>query len=48
VGNTSLYQGQSDWLKTEGNFDATLEPLAIHGTAFGPTPFNFPSGNDRN
>ncbi len=48
VGNTSLYQGQSDWLKTEGTFDATLEPVAIHGTAFGPTPFNFPSGNDRN
>lgn len=48
VGNTSLYQGQADWLRTEGHFDATLEPVTIQGSAFGPTPFNFPSGNDRN
>ena len=47
VGNTSLYQGQADWLKTEGHFDATLEPVSIHGSTFGPTPFHFPSGNDR-
>ena len=48
VGNTSLYQGQADWLRTEGHFDATLEPVTIQGSVFGPTPFNFPSGNDRN
>lgn len=47
VGNTALYQTQADWLRTEDKFDATLEPLTIHGTAFGATKFNFPAGNDR-
>ena len=47
VGNTALFQGQASWLKTADNFDATLEPISIHGTQFPAIKFNFPSGNDR-
>jgi hypothetical protein len=47
VGDTSLFSGQADWLKTQDTFDATVEPLSIHGTDFPATKFNFPTGNDR-
>jgi hypothetical protein len=46
VGNTAFFQGSADWLKTGGKFDATLEPLSIHGTSFPALKFNFPAGND--
>ena len=48
VGDTSCFEAQADWLKTEATFDATLTALEIKGTAFTAVAFNFPNGNDRN
>lgn len=47
VGDTSLFEGQADWLKTTGEFDATLIGVTIRGTKFENVPFNFPKGNDK-
>ena len=47
VGDTSLFEGQADWLKTTGEFDATLIGITIRGTKFDNVPFNFPKGNDK-
>jgi hypothetical protein len=44
VGNTSQFEAQADWLKTEASFDATLTALEIRGTNFTSIPFNFPRG----
>jgi hypothetical protein len=47
IGDTSQFEAQADWLKTEAAFDATLSSLEIRGTAFTAVAFNFPKGNDR-
>ncbi|MSU25071.1 MAG: hypothetical protein EXS32_14785 [Opitutus sp.] len=47
LGDTSCFEVQADWLKTEKNFDATLTSLEIKGTAFTAVAFNFPKGNDK-
>lgn len=47
AGNTSLFETQADWLKTTGNFDATLTKIEVRGTAFSAVAFNFPKGNDK-
>ncbi len=44
VGNTSQFEAQADWLKTQASFDATLTALEIRGTNFTSFPFNFPKG----
>jgi hypothetical protein len=44
VGNTSLFQGQAEWLKTMGSFDGTLQGLTVRGSAIPPVSFHFPSG----
>ena len=31
VGDTALFQAQADWLKTTGNFNATLHGLIVRG-----------------
>ena len=46
-GDTALFEAQADWLKTTGNFDATLKSLPIRGTTFTDVKFNFPKGNDK-
>ena len=46
VGDTSQFEAEADWLKTEGSFDATLDALEIRGTKFENVAFNFPKGND--
>ena len=46
VGDTALFEGQAEWLKTAGNFDATLRSITIRGTTFTDVKFNFPQGND--
>jgi hypothetical protein len=48
VGDTSLFEAQADWLKTNPSFDAVLKSLTIRGTTFSGVPFNFPKGNDEN
>jgi hypothetical protein len=47
VGDTSQFEAQADWLKTEKTFDATLTALEIKGTSFTAVAFNFPKGNDK-
>jgi hypothetical protein len=47
VGDTSQFEAQADWLKTEKTFDATLTALEIKGTPFTAVAFNFPKGNDK-
>ena len=47
VGDTSCFEAQADWLKTEKTFDATLAALEIKGTPFTAVDFNFPKGNDK-
>ncbi len=46
IGDTSLFQGQADWLRTTPEFDAVLSSITIRGTAFNGVKFNFPRGND--
>jgi hypothetical protein len=47
VGDTSLFEGQADWLKTAREFDATLKTITVRGTTFAEVKFNFPKGNDK-
>ena len=47
VGDTSLFEGQAEWLKTAKEFDATLKTITIRGTTFADVKFNFPKGNDK-
>ncbi len=47
VGDTSLFEGQADWLKAAKEFDATLKIITIRGTTFADVKFNFPKGNDK-
>ena len=46
VGDTSLFEGQSDWLKAATNFDGVLDEISVRGTTYTNIPFNFPKGND--
>jgi hypothetical protein len=46
VGDTSLFQGQADWLKATPEFDAVLKSITVRGTTFSDVKFNFPRGND--
>jgi hypothetical protein len=46
VGDTSLFQAQADWLKTTGNFNATLHGLMVRGKTLADVSFDFPAGND--
>lgn len=45
IGDTSQFEAQADWLKTNASFDATLKSLPIRGQAFETVAFNFPAGN---
>ncbi len=46
LGNTSLFQGQADWLKTTSDFDVTIQGIAIRGNTFTDIKFNFPKGTE--
>jgi hypothetical protein len=46
VGNTSLFEAQSDWLQANKNFDAVLKTVTVKGKKYENIPFNFPKGND--
>jgi len=39
VGNTSLFVGQADWLKSGGELNGEIGALEIRGTKFGPVAF---------
>jgi len=47
AGDTSQFEAQADWLKSDATFDATLTSLEIKGTAFSAIAFHFPKGNDK-
>ncbi|MDB6116191.1 MAG: hypothetical protein JWQ62_3136 [Lacunisphaera sp.] len=47
LGDTSLFEGQADWLKSAKEFDATLQTITVRGTTFADVKFNFPKGNDK-
>jgi hypothetical protein len=46
VGDTSAFEANSYWLKTNGTFDAMLKELTIRGKLYQNVQFNFPKGND--
>jgi hypothetical protein len=46
VGDTSLFEGRADWLRTAKEFDAVLRTITVRGTTFTDVKFNFPKGND--
>ena len=46
VGDTSLFEGQADWLRSAGEFDGVLRTITIRGTTFTDVKFNYPRGND--
>jgi hypothetical protein len=47
IGDTSLFEVQADWLKTETNFDAVLKEITVKSKAYQNVAFNFPKGNDK-
>ena len=46
VGDTSLFQGQADWLKSAREWDGVFRSITIRGTTFTDVKFNYPKGND--
>ena len=46
VGDTSLFEGQADWLKTTPEFDGVLKSITVHGKTYSNLKFNFPKGSD--
>jgi hypothetical protein len=46
VGDSSMFEAQADWLKTEKSFDAVLKQVTVRGTTYSNISFNFPKGND--
>ena len=45
VGDTSMFEAQADWLKTQKTFDAVLKEISIKGKTYQNVAFNFPKGN---
>jgi len=46
VGDTSAFEAQADWLKTNPTFDGVLKELAVRAKVYQNAQFNFPKGND--
>jgi hypothetical protein len=46
VGNTSLFEGRAEWLRTANHFDGTLMSITVQGTTYTGVRFNFPKGNE--
>ena len=46
VGDTALFEGQADWLKTTPIFDAVLKDITIRGKTYTNILFNYPKGSD--
>jgi hypothetical protein len=42
VGDTSLFQGQAEWLKATPKFEGSLAGVTIRGTTFKDVAFSFP------
>jgi hypothetical protein len=46
VGDTSLFEGTADWIKTTPIFDAVLKEVTVRGKTYTNLAFNFPKGSD--
>jgi hypothetical protein len=46
VGDTSLFEGTADWIKTTPIFDAVLKEITVRGRIYTNITFNFPKGSD--
>ncbi|MDB6121697.1 MAG: hypothetical protein JWQ71_690 [Pedosphaera sp.] len=46
LGDTSLFEAQSDWLKVHTNFEGKLMEIVIKGKRYSQVAFSFPKGND--
>jgi hypothetical protein len=46
VGDTSAFEAQAEWLKTNVTFDAVLKELIVRTKTYQNVQFNFPKGND--
>jgi len=46
VGDTSAFEAQAEWLKTDVTFDAVLKELTVRTKIYQNVQFNFPKGND--
>jgi hypothetical protein len=44
VGNTSCFEAQADWLKTDGDFDVVVMRFDIGGKSYSGIAFHFPTG----
>jgi hypothetical protein len=42
LGDSSLFEGQAEWLKTTKTFAAVIQKLDVKGTTFSNITFNFP------
>jgi len=47
VGDTALFSGRADWLRSTAEFDGSVEAVTVRGREFRRVSFNFPRGNDR-
>ena len=45
VGDTSMFEVQANWFKTNKTFDAVLKEITIKGKTYRNVAFNFPKGN---
>lgn len=46
VGDTSLFEGRSGWLRGAATFDAVIPRITVRGETFTNVRFNYPKGND--
>jgi hypothetical protein len=45
VGDTSLFEAQADWLKTNVSFNGVVQEVTVHDATFKNAHFTFPKGN---
>jgi len=46
AGDTSLFEGTADWIKTTPVFDAVLKEITVRGRIYTNITFKFPKGSD--
>lgn len=46
AGDTSMFEAQADWLKTQPTFDGVLRQVTVRGNTFTNVTFNFPKGTE--
>ena len=46
VGDTSAFEAQAEWLRTNTAFDASIKQIVVREKAYTNVQFNFPKGNE--